>query len=177
MVYFAMAYFHFFIIERQISWWKKIHVANFLQKFPYRKKCHKLFYCGNFTTMGIFPDSHHDHQNHYQHHHHDHDHDGRHHHDKHSHHHQEHSHREAAEEMLSFQAQLSQRFDTNIYNPRNSWSWLLRFLFRDSWMNVQKFRGAAEEMLSFQAQLSRRLAAEMMVRQQVSYHNHIVIIW
>ena len=37
-------------------------------------------------------------------------------------------------------------------------------------------RGAAEEMLSFQAQLSRRLAAEMMVRQQVSASYHLVII-
>ena len=28
IVLFSMAYFHFFIIERQMSWWEQIHVAN-----------------------------------------------------------------------------------------------------------------------------------------------------
>ena len=32
-----MAYFHFFIIERQMPWWEKIHVAQFLQKLAFRK--------------------------------------------------------------------------------------------------------------------------------------------
>ena len=42
-----MAYFHFFIIERQMSWWEEIHVANFLQKLPYRKSAI------HFLTMAI----------------------------------------------------------------------------------------------------------------------------
>ena len=37
IVYFSTAYFHFFIIERKMSWWEKIYVANFLQKLAYRK--------------------------------------------------------------------------------------------------------------------------------------------
>ena len=47
--------------------------------------------------------------------------------------------------------------------------------------NNSDYRGAAEEILSFQAQLSRRLAAEMMVRQQVtssylSYDHYMIHI-
>ena len=53
--------------------------------------------------------------------------------------------------------------------------------YRHDYDNSSDYRGAAEEILSFQAQLSRRLAAEMMVRQQVtssylSYDHYMIHI-
>ena len=48
-VQFSMAYFHFFIIVRQISWWEQINVANFLQKLSYWKNAIHLL------TRDIFP--------------------------------------------------------------------------------------------------------------------------
>ena len=43
-----MTYFHFFKIERRMSWWEQIHVANFLQKLPKRKNA-------MYTFNTIFP--------------------------------------------------------------------------------------------------------------------------
>ena len=48
-----MAYFHFFIIERQMSWWEKTHVANFLYILPYMKNA-ITFWLWQFRHMGIF---------------------------------------------------------------------------------------------------------------------------
>ena len=48
IVYFSMTYFHFFILERQMSWWEWIHMANFLHKLPYRNDTIQ------FLTLTIF---------------------------------------------------------------------------------------------------------------------------
>ena len=58
---------------------------------------------------------------------------------------------------------------------------MIKDSYRHDYDNNSDYRGAAEEILSFQAQLSRRLAAEMMVRQQVtssylSYDHYMIHI-
>ena len=59
---------------------------------------------------------------------------------------------------------------------------MINHSYHHDYDNNSDYRGAAEEILSFQAQLSRRLAAEMMVRQQVtssylSYDHYMIHIW